>query len=75
MLAEKDLELRGPGDFFGTRQSGLPDLRVAHLTDTATIILAREAAQKIFAEDATLASYPVLRSRIEHFWRGHGDVN
>jgi len=75
VLAEKDLELRGPGDFFGTRQSGLPDLRVAHLTDTATIILAREAAQKIFAEDATLASYPVLRSRIEHFWRGHGDVN
>jgi ATP-dependent DNA helicase RecG len=65
VLAEKDLELRGPGDFFGTRQSGLPDLRVAHLTDTATIILAREAAQKIFAEDATLASYPLLRP-IEH---------
>jgi len=31
VLAEKDLELRGPGDFFGTRQSGMPTFRVAHL--------------------------------------------
>src|SRR6185436_13589442 len=44
-LAEKDLELRGPGDFLGTRQSGLPDLRIAHLSDVATLTLAREAAQ------------------------------
>ncbi len=75
VLAEKDLELRGPGDFFGTRQSGLPDLRVAHLSDTATIILAREAAQKLFAEDPTLERYPLLRGQVERFWRGHGDVN
>lgn len=75
VLAEKDLELRGPGDFFGTRQSGLPDLRIAHLTDTATIIAAREAAQKLFAEDPTLARYPLLRSQVERFWRGHGDVS
>lgn len=75
VLAEKDLELRGPGDFFGTRQSGLPDLRIAHLTDTATIITAREAAQKLFAEDPTLARYPLLRSQVERFWRGHGDVS
>jgi ATP-dependent DNA helicase RecG len=75
VLAEKDLELRGPGDFFGTRQSGLPDLRVAHLSDTATIILAREAAQKLFAEDPTLERYPLLRSQVERFWRGHGDVS
>ncbi len=75
VLAEKDLELRGPGDFFGTRQSGLPDLRIAHLTDTATIITAREAAQKLFAEDPTLDRYPLLRSQVERFWRGHGDVS
>ena len=75
VLAEKDLELRGPGDFFGTRQSGLPDLRVAHLSDTATIILAREAAQKLFAEDPALERYPLLRGQVERFWRGHGDVN
>jgi ATP-dependent DNA helicase RecG len=75
VLAEKDLELRGPGDFFGTRQSGLPDLRIAHLTDTATIITAREAAQKLFAEDPTLDRHPLLRSQVERFWRGHGDVS
>lgn len=75
VLAEKDLELRGPGDFFGTRQSGLPDLRVAHLSDTATIIMARTAVQKLFAEDPALERYPLLRDQVERFWRGHGDVN
>lgn len=75
VLAEKDLELRGPGDFFGTRQSGLPDLRIAHLTDTETVILAREASQKLFAADPTLERYPLLRAQVERFWRGHGDVS
>ena len=74
-LAEKDLELRGPGDFFGTRQSGLPDLRIAHLTDTETIVAARAAAQKIFAEDPQLDQVPQLRAQVERFWRGHGDVS
>jgi len=75
VLAEKDLELRGPGDFLGTRQSGLPDLHVAQLTDTATVIQAREAAQKLFAEDPMLERHPLLRGQVERFWRGHGDVN
>jgi ATP-dependent DNA helicase RecG len=75
VLAEKDLELRGPGDFFGTRQSGLPDLLVAHLTDTETVIMARAASQKLFAEEPTLERYPLLRARVERFWRGHGDVS
>lgn len=75
VLAEKDLELRGPGEFFGTRQSGLPELRIAHLTDSETILLAREAAQKLFAEDPTLECHPALRAQVERFWRGHGDVS
>ncbi|MBU1878448.1 MAG: ATP-dependent DNA helicase RecG, partial [Chloroflexi bacterium] len=45
VLAEEDLRLRGPGEFFGTRQSGLPDLRVARISDTALLELAREEAQ------------------------------
>ena len=43
-LAEADLELRGPGEFFGTRQSGMPDLHVANLSDLAVLSLARESA-------------------------------
>jgi ATP-dependent DNA helicase RecG len=75
VLAEKDLELRGPGDFLGTRQSGLPDLRVAQLTDMETLTTARAAAQSLFAKDPALISYPQLAHRVEQFWRGHGDVN
>jgi ATP-dependent DNA helicase RecG len=74
-LAEKDLELRGPGEFLGTRQSGLPELRVAHLSDIATLSEARGAAEKLFAEDSTLESYGPLRVKVEQFWRGHGDIS
>jgi ATP-dependent DNA helicase RecG len=44
-LAERDLELRGPGDFFGTRQSGLPTLRIGDLVRDAPLLeQARDAA-------------------------------
>ena len=74
-LAEKDLELRGPGEFLGTKQSGLPELRVAHLSDVATLALAREAAQKLFAVDPDLHEHSPLQKQVWRFWRGHGDVN
>ena len=54
-ISEKDLELRGPGDFFGTRQHGLPDLKVANLfTDMNLLKLAQKKAQEILDEDALL---------------------
>ncbi len=74
-IAEKDLELRGPGDFLGTRQSGLPDLKMAMLSDTATLALAQQAAQQLFASDPELSGYPALQERVARFWRGHGDVS
>ncbi|MGB5052567.1 MAG: ATP-dependent DNA helicase RecG, partial [Caldilineaceae bacterium] len=74
-IAEKDLELRGPGDFLGTRQSGLPDLKMAMLSDTATLALAQQAAQELFAADPELNGYPQLQERVTRFWRGHGDVS
>ncbi|MEZ4735475.1 MAG: ATP-dependent DNA helicase RecG [Caldilineaceae bacterium] len=74
-LAEKDLELRGPGEFLGTKQSGLPELRIAHLGDVATLALAREAAQKLFEEDPELRDHSPLQKQVWRFWRGHGDVN
>jgi ATP-dependent DNA helicase RecG len=53
-LAEEDLKLRGPGEFFGTRQSGLPDLRMAKLSDVALLELARSEAIKLFEKDPEL---------------------
>ena len=55
-LAEVDLELRGPGDFFGTRQSGLPNLRMAHISDRPLLELARDEAAKLMEEDPALKS-------------------
>ncbi len=73
-LAEKDLQLRGPGDFLGTRQSGLPDLRVAQLSDMETLGMAREAASAFFAGER-VEEYPLLRQAVDRLWRGHGDVS
>ena len=74
-LAEKDLELRGPGDFLGTRQSGLPDMRLANLSDTDTLYQAQEAAKGLLHEDPDLRNYPQLKEKVELFWRGHGDIS
>ena len=53
-LAEEDLKLRGPGEFFGTRQSGLPDLKMAKLSDVALLELARAEAIRLFEQDPGL---------------------
>ena len=50
-IAKKDLEMRGPGDFFGSRQHGLPDMRVANLmTDTRILYEAQKSAKEIIDE-------------------------
>ena len=53
-LAEADMEMRGPGQFFGTKQSGLPGLRVARLSDVRLIELTRVEAERMLDEDAGL---------------------
>ena len=53
-LAEADLRMRGPGEYFGTRQSGLPDLRVAKLTDHALLLQARNWAERLLDIDPNL---------------------
>ena len=67
-IAEEDLRLRGPGDFFGARQHGLPEMHVADLgADTVTLMAAKAEADALFAQDPllTLSSHTVLRQRIE----------
>lgn len=72
VLAEKDLEMRGPGDFFGVRQHGLPQLRVAQLSDTAVLQVAREQALALFEQDPHLAQpeHALLVEAVGRFWRG-----
>ncbi len=76
-LAEKDLELRGPGDFFGTRQSGLPPLRLAKLSDTQTLELARRVARRIYEEDPELTrpEHAALAERVRVFWSRQTDFS
>ncbi|MFC2066486.1 ATP-dependent DNA helicase RecG [Chloroflexota bacterium] len=70
ILAEEDLKLRGPGEFFGTRQSGLPDLRMARLSDVGLLELARNEAMKLFEEDHTLekAEHRPLAEELARAW-------
>ena len=69
-LAEIDLQLRGPGEFFGTRQSGTPDLKVARLADTRLLHAARAEAELILRDDQQLAreEHTLLRRQVERFW-------
>jgi ATP-dependent DNA helicase RecG len=69
-LAEKDLELRGPGEFFGTHQSGLPDLKLAKLTDLRSLELARREAMTLFQKDPDLkkAEHQPLRQQLSQAW-------
>ncbi|MCX6813285.1 MAG: ATP-dependent DNA helicase RecG [Candidatus Azambacteria bacterium] len=66
-LAERDLEIRGPGDFIGVRQSGLPDLAIASLNNLKLIEETREAAKKFLVEDPNLKNYPLLANRVSEF--------
>ncbi|MCP4360086.1 MAG: ATP-dependent DNA helicase RecG [Chloroflexi bacterium] len=77
ILAEKDLELRGPGEFFGRRQSGLPELQMASLLDMDMLELARKEAIAIFEKDPTLElpEHKLLRDRVSHFWQAAGDFS
>jgi ATP-dependent DNA helicase RecG len=69
-LAELDLQLRGPGEFFGKRQSGTPDLKVAQLADTRLLHAARREAEQILAQDASLerSEHALLREKARAFW-------
>jgi ATP-dependent DNA helicase RecG len=69
-LAEHDLRLRGPGEYFGTRQSGMPDLRVAELTDVELIQATREEATRLLEEDPELSTpeHAAIGERVRELW-------
>jgi ATP-dependent DNA helicase RecG len=77
-LAEVDLEIRGPGEFFGTRQSGEPELRLVNLKDRDLLAVARDEAEKIIAADPNIdaAEHQLLAERVKAFWsRDGGDAS
>ncbi|MFN3309275.1 MAG: ATP-dependent DNA helicase RecG, partial [Anaerolineales bacterium] len=71
VLAEHDLNQRGPGDFLGKRQSGFAQLRFANFTNLSLIEKAREHSQALFAEDPLLEKpeHRLLAERIQRFWQ------
>ncbi len=73
VIAERDLEIRGPGEFLGTRQSGLPELAVANLArDQDLLSIAQVEARAIVEKDPDLAKPEHLRLRkaLEERWEG-----
>lgn len=64
-IAEMDLKLRGPGEFFGTRQHGLPEFKLADVTsEMGLLAAARDDALAILAQDPRLAGHPALRKAL-----------
>ena len=66
-LAEEDLKIRGPGDFTGTKQWGMPDFVMQQLTNLPLVEQAREAAKSILEQDLSLRNHPHLKSIVESF--------
>ncbi len=64
-LAELDLRLRGPGEVLGTRQHGLPELKIANFQDTDLIEETQKEAQSLVENDPTLTGFPLLREALK----------
>ncbi|MFN2112876.1 MAG: ATP-dependent DNA helicase RecG [Anaerolineales bacterium] len=79
ILAEKDLAIRGPGQFLGTRQSGYTQLRLASITDLQLVEQARAQATALFQQDPDLSqdSHRMLAGAVEEFWSRQtaGDIS
>ena len=74
-IAEEDLRLRGPGDFFGQRQHGLPALKVADLScDMALLKDAQGAAETLMDRDPELRDHPVTALRVAQLFEDKGDT-
>ena len=69
-VAEEDLKFRGPGDYFGTRQSGLPDLRQARLSDLDLLAAARSEASSLLKKDPNVGrpEHRLIREALEAQW-------
>lgn len=66
-IAEEDLKLRGPGSFFGIRQSGLPDVAMANLANVKLVKISRTEAEGLLTKDPSLETHPLLQKELKRF--------
>ena len=66
-LAQKDLEIRGPGQLYGTQQWGLPDMAMQGLSNIFLVEKTRSAAKELLEKDPELKNYPLLKERVAKF--------
>lgn len=75
-IAQFDLDTRGPGDFFGSRQHGLPQLRLADLLKDQTMLeYARKEAHDLLEADPELSRFPVLKAAVDRLFSTAGTLN
>jgi len=74
-IAEEDLDIRGPGELLGTRQSGMPDLRIANIVRDAPLLeSARREAFALIERDPHLENSPLLKKSVERFWSDKTEI-
>lgn len=74
-IAEEDLKIRGPGEFLGTRQAGMPDLKIADIVrDAGLLDIAKRDAFGLIDKDPELKKSPSLKKAVEVFWKGKADL-
>ena len=66
-LAEKDLAIRGPGEFLGEAQSGMPDLAMKAIQNPKLLKSAEDVSREIINKDPELTNYPELKKRLSEF--------
>lgn len=75
-IAEADLQMRGPGDFFGKRQHGLPQLKIADMAnDMETLSQAQNCADEILTNDPNLKLQPLLAKKVQELYVNSGNAN
>ncbi|MEN2986499.1 MAG: ATP-dependent DNA helicase RecG [Thermodesulfovibrionaceae bacterium] len=74
-IAEEDMKIRGPGEIFGVKQSGIPDLKVADLLrDQSLLEIAKTEAEFLLRKDISLKEYPKLKEAFEEFWADRMEI-
>ncbi|MEG0090348.1 MAG: helicase-related protein [Oscillospiraceae bacterium] len=70
-ISQYDLDSRGPGDFFGARQHGLPNLKIAQMSDDIKLLeQSQTAAAQLLNQDSKLENHPKLKQRVEQLFQG-----